>query len=110
MVQPVNLLAVAAAVPPHGLEQTAVTAAARHAYARTFARYPKLADVFEAPNSTAPFARRRAVLDWAKRSSASRWMTRNAPSPMRSLEREQICGVLNHEPKPSTLANGGSNR
>ena len=46
MVQPVNLLAVATAVPPHRLEQTAVTAAARHAYARTFARYPKLADVF----------------------------------------------------------------
>ncbi len=46
MVQPVNLLAVATAVPPHKLEQTAVTAAARHAYARTFARYPKLADVF----------------------------------------------------------------
>ena len=46
MVPPVNLLAVATAVPPHKLEQTAVTAAARHAYARTFARYPKLADVF----------------------------------------------------------------
>jgi len=46
MVQPVNLLAVATAVPPHKLEQTAVTAAARHAYVRTLARYPKLADVF----------------------------------------------------------------
>src|SRR6516162_10332252 len=46
MVQPVNLLAVATAVPPHKLEQTAVTAAARHAYVRTLARYPKLAYVF----------------------------------------------------------------
>ena len=46
MVQPVNLLAVATAVPPHKLEQTAVADGARHVYARTFARYPKLADVF----------------------------------------------------------------
>ena len=46
MVPPVNVLALATAVPPHKLEQTAVTEAARYAYARTFARYPKLADVF----------------------------------------------------------------
>jgi alkylresorcinol/alkylpyrone synthase len=43
---PVNVLAVATAVPPHELEQRAVADAARQIYARTFIRYPKLADVF----------------------------------------------------------------
>ena len=46
MVIPVDVLAVATAVPPHKLEQRAVANAAREVYARTFARYPKLADVF----------------------------------------------------------------
>jgi alkylresorcinol/alkylpyrone synthase len=46
MVPPVNVLAVATAVPPHKLEQRAVADAARQVYARAFARYPKLADVF----------------------------------------------------------------
>ena len=41
---PVNVLATA--VPPHELEQRVVADAARQIYARTFARYPKLADVF----------------------------------------------------------------
>jgi len=45
-VPPVNVLAVATAVPPHKLEQRAVASAAREVYARTVARYPKLADVF----------------------------------------------------------------
>ena len=43
---PVNVLAVATAVPPNKLEQNVVADAARKVYARTFARYPKLADVF----------------------------------------------------------------
>jgi alkylresorcinol/alkylpyrone synthase len=43
---PVNVLAVATAVPPHELEQSAVVDAARQVYAPTFDRYPKLADVF----------------------------------------------------------------
>lgn len=43
---PVNVLAVATAVPPHELEQRAVADAARQIYARIFARYPKLSDVF----------------------------------------------------------------
>lgn len=46
MVPPVNLLAVATAVPPHKIEQRAVADAARQVYGRTFARFPKLADVF----------------------------------------------------------------
>jgi len=46
MVPQVNVLAVATAVPPHELEQRAVADAAQQVYARTFARYPKLADVF----------------------------------------------------------------
>jgi alkylresorcinol/alkylpyrone synthase len=43
---PVNVLAVTTAVPPHELDQRAVADAAQHVYARTFARYPKLTDVF----------------------------------------------------------------
>ena len=43
---PVDVLAVATAVPANKLEQRAVADAARDAYARTFTRYPKLADVF----------------------------------------------------------------
>ena len=43
---PVTLLALATAVPPHQLEQSAVADVARRIYARSLARYPKLADVF----------------------------------------------------------------
>lgn len=46
MVSPVNVLAVATAVPPHELDQRVVADASRQVYARTFARFPKLADVF----------------------------------------------------------------
>ena len=46
MAPPVNVLSIATAVPPHQLDQYAVADAARHVYARTFARYPKLAEVF----------------------------------------------------------------
>ena len=44
--QPVTLLGLATAVPPHRLEQEAVAETARRIYATSFARYPKLADVF----------------------------------------------------------------
>jgi alkylresorcinol/alkylpyrone synthase len=43
---PVTMLSLATAVPPHVLEQSAVAEVARRAYAKLFARYPKLADVF----------------------------------------------------------------
>jgi alkylresorcinol/alkylpyrone synthase len=43
---PVTLLALATAVPPHRLEQPAVAEFARRIYAKSFARYPKLADVY----------------------------------------------------------------
>ena len=46
MVPPVNVLAIATAVPPHVLEQRAVANAALQVYGRTFARFPKLAEVF----------------------------------------------------------------
>ena len=46
MAPPVNVLSIATAVPPHQLDQCAVADAARHVYARTFTRYPKLAEVF----------------------------------------------------------------
>ena len=43
---PVTLLGLATAVPPNQLEQLAVADFARRIYAKSFARYPKLADVF----------------------------------------------------------------
>jgi len=43
---PVTMLSLATAVPPHVLEQSAVADFARRIYAKPFARYPKLADVF----------------------------------------------------------------
>jgi alkylresorcinol/alkylpyrone synthase len=43
---PVTLLGLATAVPPNLLEQSAVAARARHIYAKSIDRYPKLADVF----------------------------------------------------------------
>jgi alkylresorcinol/alkylpyrone synthase len=43
---PVTLLALATAVPPHVLNQTAVAEVARRIYARSFTRFPKLADVY----------------------------------------------------------------
>lgn len=46
MASPVNMLSIATAVPPHQLDQHAVADTARHVYARTFTRYPKLAEVF----------------------------------------------------------------
>ena len=46
MAPPVNVLSIATAVPPHQLDQRAVADAARQVYARTFTRFPKLAEVF----------------------------------------------------------------
>lgn len=40
------LLALATAVPPHKLNQSDVATLARRVYARSFARYPKLADIY----------------------------------------------------------------
>ena len=75
MVPPVNVLAVATALPQHKLEQRAVADAARQAYARTFARYPKLADVFinagiERRYSARPLEWLSSRHDWAERTDA----------------------------------------
>jgi len=43
---PVSVLGLATAVPSYVLDQAAVADAARRIYAKAFARYPKLADVF----------------------------------------------------------------
>jgi alkylresorcinol/alkylpyrone synthase len=43
---PVTMLSLATAVPPNVLEQSAVADFARRIYAKPFARYPKLADVY----------------------------------------------------------------
>ncbi len=75
MVPPVNVLAVATAVPPHKLEQRAVADAACQVYARMFARYPKLADVFinagiERRYSAKSLEWLSAPHDWAERTDA----------------------------------------
>lgn len=59
---PVTVRALATAVPPHPLEQSAVAEVARRVYAKTFARFPKLADVYV----NAGIERRYAVqpIDW----------------------------------------------
>lgn len=72
---PVSLLAVATAVPPHTLEQDAVAAFARQIYARSFARYPRLADVYrnsgiERRYSVRPLDWFAAPHDWSERTQA----------------------------------------
>ncbi len=73
--QPVTLLALATAVPPHRLEQSAVATFARRIYAKPFARYPKLADVFvnagiEQRYSVRPLDWFEAPHDWTERTKA----------------------------------------
>lgn len=69
------LLAMATAVPPHRLEQTAVATLARRIYARSFARYPKLADIYanagiEQRFSAKPLDWFEAPHDWPERTEA----------------------------------------
>jgi len=72
---PVTLLALATAVPPNTLEQPAVADYARRIYAKSFARYPKLADVFvnagiERRYSVRPIEWFDAPHDWTERTQA----------------------------------------
>lgn len=72
---PVTLLALATAVPPHVLEQKAVADFARRIYARPFARYPQLADVFvnagiERRHSVRPLEWFETPHDWTDRTRA----------------------------------------
>jgi alkylresorcinol/alkylpyrone synthase len=72
---PVTLLALATAVPPHQLEQSAVMELARQIYAKSFARYPKLAEVFvnagiERRYSVRPLRWFEAPHDWSERNDA----------------------------------------
>ena len=72
---PVTLLALATAEPPHVLEQSAVAEFARRVYAKPFARYPKLADVFvnagiERRFSVRPLEWFDAPHDWTERTKA----------------------------------------
>jgi alkylresorcinol/alkylpyrone synthase len=72
---PVSLLGLATAVPPHVLKQTEVAQAARHIYARSLARYPKLADVYanagiERRYSVRPFEWFLEPHDWPERTHA----------------------------------------
>src|SRR5665213_4234438 len=72
---PVTLLSLATAVPPHRLEQSGVAAAARRMYAGSFARFPKLADVFvnagiERRYSVRPLDWFDAPHDWSERTQA----------------------------------------
>lgn len=72
---PVTVLALATAVPPHQLEQSAVAAFARRVYAASFARYPKLADVYanagiERRYSVRPLRWFEDPHDWSERNDA----------------------------------------
>jgi len=72
---PVTLLALATAIPPHRLEQPAVAELASRIYAKSFARYPKLADVFvnagiERRYSVRPLQWFEAPHDWSERNDA----------------------------------------
>lgn len=72
---PVTLLALATAVPPHVLEQSAVADFARRVYAKPFTRYPKLADVFvnagiERRHSVRPLEWFETPHDWTDRTQA----------------------------------------
>jgi len=72
---PVTLLALATAVPPNLLEQSVVATIARRIYAKSFARYPKLADVFvnagiERRHSVRPMEWFDAPHDWTERTRA----------------------------------------
>ena len=58
---PVTLLALATAVPPNTLEQPAVADFARRIYAKSFARYPKLADVAALVIMLQPISRRGTI-------------------------------------------------
>jgi alkylresorcinol/alkylpyrone synthase len=75
MAPPVNVLSIATAVPPHQLDQRAVAEAARDVYAGTFARYPKLAEVFvnagiERRYSARPLEWLSKPHDWGERTRA----------------------------------------
>ena len=72
---PVTLLSLATAVPPHRLEQSEVAVTARRMYAESFARFPKLADVFvnagiERRYSVRPLEWFDAPHDWTERTQA----------------------------------------
>ncbi len=72
---PVTVLGLATAVPPHMLEQSAVAGMARRMFATSFARYPKLADVFvnagiERRYSVRPMEWFDAPRDWSERTQA----------------------------------------
>ena len=84
MVPPVNVLAVATAVPPHKLEQRAVADAARQVYARAFARYPKLADVFVNAGIERRYSAR--SLEWLTSAKVIRRITRIEPPRHPSLQ------------------------
>jgi alkylresorcinol/alkylpyrone synthase len=69
---PVTMLGLATAVPPHRLEQSAVADVAHRIYAGSFARYPKLADVFvnagiERRYSVRPIEWYQEPHDWTER-------------------------------------------
>lgn len=69
------LLALATAVPPYTLEQTAVAALARRIYGRSFARFPKLADIYvnagiERRYSAKPIEWFESPHDWPERTQA----------------------------------------
>jgi alkylresorcinol/alkylpyrone synthase len=72
---PVTMLSLATAVPPHVLTQSDVADFARRIYAKSFARFPKLADVFvnagiERRHSVRPIEWFDRPHDWAERTQS----------------------------------------
>lgn len=72
---PVTMLALATAVPPHVLTQSDVADFARRIYAKSFARFPKLADVFvnagiERRHSVRPIEWFDRPHDWSERTQS----------------------------------------
>jgi len=75
MTNPVAMLGLATAVPPHVLEQAEVARRAETAFGDTFVRFPQLADVFRNTGIERRYAARpmdwyERPLDWTERSAA----------------------------------------
>ena len=132
MAPPVNVLSIATAVPPHQLDQRAIAVAAREVYARTFTRYPKLADVFvnagiERRYSARPLEWLSKPHDWGERTEAyvegaSELFIQTAKAAAGTIEcsarlsnphrkrGSRLCRTADLSVNAATLANTGSRR
>lgn len=77
------MLSIATAVPPYQLDQRAIAVVAREVYARTFTRYPKLADVFVNAGIERPYSAR--PLEWLSIEGASELFIQTAKAAWQLL-------------------------